>query len=212
MRKALTTFLAGMVIAGSVTTAMAAPITVKQAKKLLFKGSKFVVQYIEGAELDTFTRVQVESLVDALQDPKVARQWQGLGFSIDYYGAIAVIPDRPISDKTMGFSNNLHSPEAAQATAIAACNALPGPECVAVAVVLPKRYKPRDFSLSQAATNGFRDNWGNPRDPQYLAYSPSTGAWVIAKGAGADDVAVERCNEQASTAGSQDCLIGIADE
>lgn len=212
-RHLLTALTAGLVLASSISAGWADALTPREAKRALFKGPKFVVQLIEGAAVDAVTMVQVESLVAALQNPDVAAQWQSMGFSINYYGAIAVVPDRPISQDSMGFSDNLHSPAAAVATAIAACNALDGPDCVAVAQVLPKRYKPQDFSLSRAATDGFRDGWGNPRDPQFLAYSPTTGAWVIAKGDGASDAALERCNEQSGQAGAAtDCVIGIADE
>ncbi len=214
MRRIFTTFLTGLIVAGSVSAAMADPLSPRDAKRQLFKGSKFVVQLIEGAQVDIVTMVQVESLVGALQNPKTAAQWQSMGFSINYYGAIAVMPDRPIGPDTMGFSDNLHNPEAAAARAVDACNALSGPDnCVAVALILPKRYKPREFSLSTAATEGFRGSWGNPRDPQYLAYSQATGAYVIAKGNGADVVALERCNEQSASAdGPTDCQIGIAED
>ncbi len=212
MRRRFSFLLAGLVLAGSGSIGAAEPLSVKQAKKLLFKGAKFEVQMIKDAAVGAPTMAQVEVLAKALENPEVAQQWQAMGFSINYYGAIAVMPDRPISGHSMVFSDNLHSPEAAKATAIAACDALDGPKCVAVALILPSRYKPRDLTLSRNATDGFRDNWGKPDVPQYLAYSPTSGAWVVAKGEGADISAIERCNEQASQSGAEDCLIAIAGE
>ncbi len=204
------TLLAGLALAVSVTAAIAEPVTAKQAKKMLFKGAKFQVEVIPGAQIDVVTQVQVEGLIAALQDPKIARQWQASGFSVNYYGAIAVMPDRPLSEKTMGFSDNLHSREAAMARAVEACNALDGPTCVAVALILPKRFKPQPLSLSFAATEAFRDSWGRPNEPQYLAFSQSTGAYSIVKGVGGDAVAVESCN--AAENSGKDCVIGIIEE
>ena len=213
MRRVFTALTVGVaasfLLAGSLSAA-GAPVSPRQAKKLLFKGDKIMVQLLDPAGLNTVTKVQVETVAKSLTSPAVAKQWEAMGFSILYYGAIAVMPDRPLSDKTMSISYNLHSPEAAAAAAVRACNALKGPDCVAAALILPKRYKPREFTLSQAATNGFRENWGRPKEPEFLAYSPSTPAFTIVKGAGGDTVALNKCNENSE--GANDCVIGIAEQ
>ena len=208
MRHLLSALLAGVMVLGGMAAASGAPVTPKQAKKLLFKGSKLSVQILDLSALSPATRAQAEAVAKSLTDPNIAAQWQAMGFSIGYYGAMAVMPDRGLSDKSMAISNNLHSPEAAMNAALAACNALEGPECVPVALILPKRYKARDFTLSQAATKAFRDGWGRPDVAQYLAYSPSTGGFVIAKGPGADGAALASCN--AASEGANDCEIAIA--
>ena len=210
MRRLIAVMLAGFLVFGSTAAATAQPITPKQAKKLLFKGRKLNVQLLDLSGLEATTRAQAEAIATSLTNPKIAAQWAAMGFSINYYGAMAVKPDQPLSPKSMAISNNLHSPDAAMAAALAACNALPGPECAPVALILPKRYKARDFTLSQSATGAFRDNWGRPKEPQYLAFSLATGAYVIAKGAGADATALASCNAQAE--GHDDCVIGIASE
>ncbi len=212
MRHMVSALLAGVVFIGGISAAAAAPIPSKEAKRALFKGSRLTVQLLDMSALEAATRAQAEAVATSLNSPEIAAQWAAMGFAIGYYGAMAVMPDRPLSAQSMAISNNLHSPAAAQATALAACNALDGPDCVAVALILPKRYKARDFTLSQAATDAFRDNWGRPQGPQYLAYSPSTGAFVIAKGPGADEAALQSCNSQAGNGDSGDCVIGIADE
>jgi len=210
MRRLISAMLAGVLVFGSVAAATAQPITPQQAKRALFKGRKLNVQILDLSGLEATTRAQAEAIAKSLTNPKIAAQWAAMGFSIGYYGAMAVKPDRPLSDKSMSISNNLHSPDAAMAAAMSACNALPGPKCAPVALILPKRYKARDFTLSQSATGAFRDNWGRPKEPQFLAFSPATGAFVIAKGAGADAAALASCNEQAE--GHDDCVIGIASD
>ncbi len=212
MRHLVSAVLAGGVILSGISAAIAAPITAKEAKRELFKGPKMSVQLLDMSAAEETTRAQAEAIAKSLISPKIAAQWASMGFSIGYYGAMAVMPDRPLSPKSMAISNNLHSPAAAQAAALAACNAMDGPDCIAVALILPKRYKPRDLTLSQAATAAFRESWERSVVPQYLAYSTSTGAFVLAKGPGADSAALESCNNQAGISGSDDCQIGIADE
>ncbi len=210
MQRFIKGFVVAALLAGSAAMAAAQPLEPKQAKRVLFKGDKYVIEQLEGVDVGPVTGVQVENFLNAMQNPKVARQMQAMGFTVGYYGAMAVQPGRPLSDKTMVLSNNLHSPEAASAAALRACNALEGPECVSVALILPRRYKPRELTLSHAATESFRDQWGRPKQPQYLAYSPSTPAFVIARGVGADAVAIEKCNQ--ATEGANDCVIAIAQE
>ncbi len=216
MRRSLSTQLAGllagaMVLAGTLA-ASAAPLSPKEAKRQLFKGSKIAVELLDLSALSPTTRAQAEAVAKSLTDPKVAAQWQAMGFSIRYYGAMAVMADRALSDKSMAISNNLHSPEVAMNAALAACNALAaaqeGGQCVPVALILPKRYKARDLTLSQGASQAFRDGWERTDVPQYLAYSPSSASFVIARGAGADATALERCN--AASEGANDCQIAIA--
>ncbi len=212
MRHMVSALLAGAVFFGSISAANAAPITAKEARRALFKGSRLTVELLDMSALEAATRAQAEAVATSLNSPEIAAQWAAMGFAMGYYGAMAVMPDRPLSPQSMAISNNLHSPAAARAAALAACNALEGPDCVAVALILPKRYRARDFTLSQAATEAFRDSWGRAEGPQYLAYSASTGAFVIAKGPGADQAALQSCNTQAGNGDSGDCLIGIADE
>ncbi len=217
---ALAALLAGFLVTGPVTglagAATAQPVAPKEARKLLFKGSKITVQLLEPEGVDAAIMEQVEKVADSLTDPKITELWKGMGFSLAYYGAIAIVPDRPVDpSKTMSISNSLHSPQAAANAAVRACRELSGADCVAAALILPRRYKPRELTLSQAASDGFRENWGKPDVPQYLAYSQATGVWLIARGAGADQVALERCNERAgedALVSAPDCLIAIAEE
>lgn len=194
---------------GLASAALAAPLTPKQAKKVLFKGAKISVQVFEDAPVEATTLAQVNAVAKAIRSPQVAAQFAAQG----YYGAIAVMPDRPISEKSMTISAGLHSPARAQQVAVDECNRLDGPDCVAVALILPKRFKPQDLTLNQAASTQFRSTWTQGNGPKYLAYSPATNAWVIAGGTGADAVALERCNAKAAeVGGASDCVIAIADE
>ena len=214
MRRLFTPILAGALTLGFAAQVAAEPVTPKQAKKLLFKGSKISVQVLSPEGVAPGIMAQVEAIAASLTKPEIIDTWEKMGFSLAYYGAIAIKPDRPVNPaNSMTMSNNLHSPQAAANAAVRACNALPGPDCVVAALITPKRFKPRDFTLSQAATEGFRENWGKPDAPQYMAISPASDVWLIARGDGADVVALDRCNEKAVEAGgTADCQIAIAEE
>lgn len=202
------TLLAGLVLAIGATVAIAQPVSERDAKRALFKGSKISVRVIEGVALDEASAAQVNALVAALKNPQLAAQFATYG----YYGAIAIIPGTALSEKTMTISAGLHSPEAAVAAALAGCNALEGPACVAVATIVPKRYKPRSFTLNQAASVAFFDVFRGMDGPKYMAYSPTTKAFSSASGGGADAAAIERCNEAASVDGAQDCVLAITQD
>ncbi|HHB81754.1 MAG TPA: hypothetical protein ENK83_08460, partial [Aliiroseovarius sp.] len=88
----LSAVLAGAVVLGSFAPAFAAPITSKEAKRQLFKGSKLTVQVLDMSALEATTRAQSEAIAKSLTSPQIAAQWAALGFSIGYYGAMAVMP------------------------------------------------------------------------------------------------------------------------
>jgi hypothetical protein len=211
MRVAKGGVIAGLLAFGLVSAAAGEPLTPRQAGKQLYKRAGFETELLDLSGLDPAMAAQIEMLVETLEDPQVAVQMQSYG----YYGAIAVVPDLPLAQDTMAISARLHSPAAALAGAVAGCNAMrpaSAGECVAVALILPKRNKERTFTLSQEATQAFRDDWDEGDGPKYLAYSPATPSWVIAKGPGADAAAIERCNEKAAALIAADCVIGIAEE
>lgn len=201
--------VAGILALGLATTAVGEPLTPREAGRQLYKRAGFEAEILDLSALDPAMADEVGKLVATLADPQVAVQMASYG----YYGAIAVVPDRPLAKDTMAISARLHSPDAAVAGAVAGCNALrprDASECVAVALIVPKRNRARDFTLSQEATQAFRDDWVEGEGPKYLAYSPATPAWVIVGGAGGDAVALERCNEKAAALAAPDCVIGIA--
>ncbi len=220
MQRLVAGLMAGLLMAASVSAsvsvAFSAPLSEKEARNTLFKGTKFNIQMLEKLPVKPEVLTSVEQIIAVLSSRQAVKALTASGLSFEYYGAIAIMPDQVVSfenlDKVMSISAKLHNPEAAAATAKAGCDALDGPACIVVALILPKGYKPRDFTLSQAATEMFHDNWRDGDGPKFLAFSATTGAWVIAKGVGADVAARERCNEKAAVSGVEDCKIGIAAE
>lgn len=209
MRSLFKAAVAATVLAGIAGAASAQPVTSKDAKKMLFRGKNYIVQVVENAPIPADQMAQIEALAKAMGNPQVAAQFVA---AAGYYGAIAVQPGTAISEKTMAISAGLHSPQAAQAVALQGCNDLDGPDCVVVATVLPKRYKAQPLSLSQPATAAVFSDWNND-GPIYMAASPSSTAWVVARGTGADQAALERCNESAvENGGVADCEVVVADE
>lgn len=210
MRRFGVSVISALLVLGFTGASVAGPLSARDARKLLYRGDAYRAEMIAPAGLDPVTQIQVNAIFGAMSASKVASEIKGDG----YYGAVAVVPDEPLSQKTMAVSTKLHSPAAAQAAAINECNRLSprgSTGCVAVILILPKRYKNPSFTLSQAATDRFRGEWNGGQGPKYLAYSPSSQAWALVKGDGAADLAVSTCNDQAADFGVRDCVIAIAE-
>ncbi|MCR8723431.1 hypothetical protein [Frigidibacter sp. ROC022] len=128
-----------------------------------------------------------------------------------YYGAVAAAPGDGLVAPATQIAQNLHSPEAARAAALAACAKLAQSPCVVVAEVLPRRYKPKPLTLSQSATEGFA-TYKKGKGPKALAISASTDAWAVARGIGAKIGARRECERLAEMKGADDCTVVIADD
>lgn len=138
-----------------------------------------------------------------------------------YYGAVAVAPDffamlgsNPNAAAMSGLlqvAENFHSPQAAANAAARACEAARagrGSACTVAALVLPRRFKQRQLTLSVTATEAYRV-YERSRAPKAFAASASTGQYAIATGPDAGASAVRQCN--AETGGANDCVTVIAD-
>ena len=200
--------VAGMVIAG---TALAEPMDAKAARKLLFSPKGMVMEPVAVDGLSAEAAASIDALVTQFSDRKRLKALEAAGYS--YYGALAVPTDRPLKMESLAFVAKLHSPEAARAAALKSCADTTGSRaCAVVALMLPKSFKPRDLTLSQVATDRFRKTWKEGDGPKVLAVSAATDAWVIAKGAGSDQAALERCNAKAAEQARADCSIVIAED
>jgi hypothetical protein len=125
-----------------------------------------------------------------------------------YYGAIAFSPDEGIAVEATVAAVNHHSVEAAEAAALADCNAKrKGEEPCAVALVLqPEGWEARALQLSKSASEALRKDYGR-KGERGMAVSPSTGAFGIGTGSGAADAAIAAC----AKAGAGDCVLVVAD-
>jgi hypothetical protein len=138
------------------------------------------------------------------------RALETYGAQFAYYGAMAVSPgDRVDSGSAVALAN-FHSPQAAQAAALAGCEARrkTGAPCIIVATIAPRRFEQRALTLSVEATAALKDEYRKLDTPKAFAISPSTGAWAFARGDGAR--ALDQCAGKASGAG--DCRVVVADE
>lgn len=106
--------------------------------------------------------------------------------SVRYYGSIAMAPDAGLESEATAQSENFHSVAAADAAALANCNARRsgGAPCVIVARTLPKGYEPRPLELSVDATEAFATEYRKAKTPKALAISPSTGGGPSPRGRG----------------------------
>ena len=72
--------------------------------------------------------------------------------------------------------------------------------------ILPKKYKPRELTLSFDATAVFARKFRREKSPKSFAISGASGAWGMGK---PDAAAIAVCEKDASGAG--DCEIVIRD-
>jgi hypothetical protein len=197
--------LAGLMAAAG--TVEAAPLDYATAKKELFSPKGLV---LEAADLTVFPpklKAHYESVTTGAGARTFIAQAQASGVS--YYGAIAVPRESAPSLETLTIGGNAHSPDAAAKVVLAQCETAAGEACAVVAYLMPEHYEARDFTLSASATAAFDKNFERGT-AAYLAYSPSTAAFSLVKGAGGGDLAVESCNKNAAGAG--DCVVGVAEE
>jgi hypothetical protein len=197
MRRLTICLLMGVLGAGA---AAAEVIDSKAARRALFSpgGAEVVINAAAGlAEADVRT---LKVLV------KTNR--------LKYYGAIAFSPDEGLLSEALQGAFDFHSTEAASVGALAACNAARKAgtaECMVAATITPKRWKPdRALQLSASATEVFKA-FRKGRGPRALAISAQTGAYGVAKGEGAEALALTDCNAAAKIPDYEDCEIVIRD-
>lgn len=146
---------------------------------------------------------------------ELVRQGERAGTPFRFYASIAFSPEEGLLTEALQGAMGFHSPERADAAAIAACNAARRPgtrPCVIAGRVLPRGWEPRPLQLSFDATSAFDEVLRRAAPPKALAASPTGGAWGIGRGGDAAAVAVADCNRQASAAGAPlDCQVVVRD-
>lgn len=168
-------------------SAMAQPLTGKEAKKALFMTKKSEVRIISSAGLDA-QNAQILTTVGAQQP---------------WYGAIAISPDEGLMSEATVAAAKYHDVQAASHAAMRDCNARKKGKsnCVLAAIIQPKGYEQgRPLQLSAEATEAFRKEYKSGA----MATSVSTGAFGI----GADaNAALTACKAKAAKA--EDCTVVI---
>jgi len=178
--------------------ALAEVIDEKEAKKQLFSPRGY------GIEVSRKLSAEDQATVKAIV-PLMAKQ---LRQPVRYYAAIAYSPDDGLVHEALQAAMNYHTPGAAAAAAIAACNTAKSrnaQKCQVAAQVVPKKYKPRELTLSLDATVGFSKAYRRAKAPKSLAISRTDGNWGMGK---SDAAALKTCS---SGAAASDCEIVIRD-
>lgn len=197
-------FTAVAIMVFGITQALAgeAPLTGKEAKRMLFspKATEFVV-----VPQDFMTKVDIQTLKLMAGMPEFK--------AVLYYGAVAASPKQGLAHKATVATANHHSIKAAEAQAVKECNALRGggPKCLMVAYVVPRKFSEQPLQLSASATTAFKRTYLKGRGPKAMAISPATGDYAIAKGNGAAQAALADCNKSAAEKGATDCRVVIQD-
>lgn len=166
------------------------------ARKQLFSLKGYSIQLSDSLS-DTEKKI-VKGII-----PLMAEQ---LRQPVRYYAAIAYSPDDGLVHDSIQAAMNYHTPRAAGAAAVAACDKLKSKgaqRCKVAAQIVAKKYKSRDLTLSLDATAGFTRKYHKMKAPKAFAISRSTGAWSIGP---SDAAALDACNVAASRG---DCEIVI---
>ena len=189
--------LSGLLACGIATTATADPVDQKTADKMLFSTKGHTVQI--SSKLSKQEQTAIRQLV-----PLMGKQ---LREPVRYYAAIAYSPGDGLVHESIQAAMNHHTTEAASAAALAACNKLRSKgttKCRVAALVVPKKFKKRDLTLSVDATAAFKKSFKKTKGPKVFAISPSTG--VFAHDAN-ESKALNDCNDNAGR--QKDCEIVI---
>lgn len=128
---------------------------------------------------------------------------------VKYYSSIAYSPDEGLVSDALQGAFNFHTTEAADAAAISACNKARkrgAKRCQLAARIVPKKYAPRELTLSYDATDAFTRRFRREKAPKSFAISTATGAWGMGK---SDVTAIAACEKEISSAA--DCQIVIRD-
>ncbi|MBV7409738.1 hypothetical protein [Maritimibacter sp. DP1N21-5] len=203
MRKAIAALALGAMCVGAMGgSAMAEVMSGDAAKKQLFSARNMILlpqdlSVFQGAMRDT-----VNLTLDQMRGNSQMSKFVEGGYG--YYGAVA-FPVAGAEAVPPVIVAQLNTPQAAASAAVTTCQQQNGGQCAVAALLLPKGYKSRDLTLSQAATQRVMEGWDEGLAPKYLAYSPSTSGWGIAKGAAATpEAALQSCKQS-------DCVIVIED-
>lgn len=177
------------------TSAIAEPLSFKEARKMLPNGKRVDGQVIEFEFLDEKAKAILKTLIA----------------SVPYYGALAVSPDEGLFVEWLQAAGQHHSIDAARASALSHCEANRKPSsaaCVVVLEVSPKGARDgASLSLSADGYTAFRGAYRKLKAPKAFAISESQGTFGFAKGDGLR--ALDAC--KSSGAGARDCKIVIAD-
>lgn len=187
--------MAGVVLLAAMTEAgMAQTVGGKAARDMVFAPGK----------------AEVELLPQSFLPADQAEMLRMVGSQQAYYGAIAVSPDEGIMVEATVAAANYHTTEAASAAALAGCEAKRkgAAPCAVVALIRPAGWQPQPLTLSAAATEALRKDYGR-RGARAMAVSASTGVWGLGKGAGAVETALRACSAMGQ--GVQDCTVTVAD-
>lgn len=206
MRKAMTALAAALVATGLAGggPAQADPMSSDDARAQLFSPRQMVLQPLDMGAFSKPVRRAAGTTLDQLRSRQQMAKFLEAGYG--YYGAVA-FPVEGDGQAPPTIVSQLNSPEAAREAAVQTCQASTnGAACAVAALLLPQGYEARELTLSQAATVKVVENWDEGVLPKYLAFSPSTNAWGMAKGPGASArMAVESCKQA-------DCQVVVADE
>lgn len=192
----------------------AAPLDGNTARKQLFATKGGTVQVKEDTGFSATEMLIIQSFSQAFQSQGLANYYGAIAVSPGFFKRIEQGPEAAAESGLFAVVERLHSPAAAAAAALAQCDEArkrSDAKCTVVAHILPKKYRTRDLTLSVTATQAMAD-YRKAKTPKAMAVSEGSSAFAVISGTGAQDLALETCNEKAGGGRAADCRIVIADD
>lgn len=171
----------------------------KSAERMLFSTRGYSV--VTAEELSDKDARTVEAIL-----PLMAEQMRQ---PVLYYAAIAYSPDDGLVHDALQAAMNHHTPEAAEAAALAACDRLKSAgarPCRVAARIFPKSYENRPLTLSVQASEAVKGAYRKMRGTKAFAIAPETGGWGIGA---SEAAAISECERRAPN--SVRCRVVIQD-
>lgn len=201
--------VAAMAVLGAAAAA-AEPVDTKAARKMLFSPKGTAVQIIEDSGLSDTELSYFRMLAKDPQFDRVARYYGAIAFSPSFIERVAAGQAGPETLALLQFTDSYHTPQAAAAAAMSACEAARAradKPCVLAARIFPKRWKAQPLTMSMAATAAFRQ-YRRADSPKAFAVSRGGKGFSAISGDDAAATALARCNALEK---SPDCEIVVAD-
>jgi hypothetical protein len=180
---------------------------------MLFSPKGVDLQTVADSGLSASQITTLEALLKGMSAGGLANYYGAVAVSPSFFDQMAKDPGQAALSGLFQVTERLHTPAAAAALAMGACQKARKSRdgaCVLAARIMPKRWKPQPVSLGVGATDAFRD-YLKGKGPKAIAVSADSGAYAIVKGEGAAEKAMMTCNANAAKSGKADCSVVVAD-
>lgn len=210
MRLAVWAVIASVCLAAG---AAAQPVSERNARKMLFSPRVADLAVVRNGGLSAGQLSVIEAILAQMRAEVGANYYGAVAVSPSFFPMMAEDPGQAALSGLLQIAGQYHSVEAAARAALSACEAArKGGQagCVLAAQMLPRKYAAQPVQMSVNATAAMR-SYRKGRGDKAMAISPTTPAFALARGDGAEGSAIAACNRAAQAYGAENCAVIIKD-